>query len=282
MCDIAYVIRYHLAAIFQLMNVEIPEYNIQLQTTKCLSTAVIMLYMFAGKEALMKTEYCDVPNVQARVRDKMKHNELVFKELKGCLMEPPSLTLPRMLFYVMLTNGDLQLSTDLTKTKMFPGHVFVLERHHGGERFSMYQSYIGHYDLNKQIDMMKSLSLSRSRMARLIDSLGRVTNTKVWDDDTTKDWKSVSLVDEGRFLQHNVLGNILLCFQTVTTNTCVQHLKELIDQAIPKIQAHLGNANSDPLRIYDGGKTINMKEPMMEPLTYKQMLAELLCLKDKL
>lgn len=281
MCDIAYVIKDHLPAIFQLMNVEVPSYNIQLQTTKCLNTAVIMLYLFAGEGALEATSFCDVPNVRERAKtsDFSLH---VWTALRQELLQAPTPDLPRTLFYVMLTNGHLQLKTDRHSTKMFPGHVFVLERLHGGLRFNMYQSYIGHYDMSKQIDMVKSLSMSRVRMTGVIDCLGRVVNKDVWDEGSTKDWKLVSLVDESRFMGHMVRGNICLCFRTVTTTACVEHLRVLIDNALPKIRAVIDISDRHGAQVYTGPSPITLTEPTLNPLTYKEMESELMTIRDKL
>lgn len=280
MCDIAYVIKDHLPAIFQLMNVEVPSYHIQLQTTKCLNTAVIMLYLFAGEEALEATSFCDVPNVRKRATT-ADYSTHVWKDLRAALLQEPAPDLPRMLFYVMLTNGNLPLKSDPLKKIMFPGHVFVLERFENGRRFNMYQSYIGHYDMSGQIDLKKSLGMSRSKMTSVIDSLGRVIQKAVWDEEATRDWKEVSLVDESRFLDHCVRGNICLCFRTVTTTKCVDYLRELIDEAIPKIRAVIV---ADPTvdAVYTGPVPITLKEPSLQPLTYRQMLSELLVIQDKI
>lgn len=278
MCDIAYVIKDHLPAIFQLMNVEIPSYHIQLQTTKCLNTAVIMLYLFAGVDALEDTAFCDVPNVRKRATT-ADFSFNVWTALRAELLREPSPNLPRMLFYVMLTNGYLPSTIDPRKKIMFPGHVFVLERMHGGTRFNMYQSYIGHYDLSGQIDLAKSLSMSRKRMTQVVDGLGRVVMKEVWDDAATRDWKTVSLVDESRFLGHAVLGNISLCFRTVTTDSCVEHLRLLIDKALPKITEV---AKVKPGSVYTGEVPITLKEPALHPLTYREMWEELSTIRDKL
>lgn len=281
MCDVAYVIKDHLPAVFQLMNVEVPSYNIQLQTTKCLNTAVIMLYMFAGEKALEATSFCDVPNVRARALT-ADFSLGVWTDLRNELMAPPVHDLPRMLFYVMLTNGKMPLRTDSRMSKMFPGHVFVLERLHGGHRFNMYQSYIGHYDMSKQIDMVKSLSMSRARMNNVIGCLGRVVCKDVWDEQCTRDWKVVCLVDESRFMDHLVRGNICLCFRTVTTTACVEHLRILIDAALPKIRAVTGQSGKHGDQVYTGPAPITLMEPMLDPLTYSQMEEELMAIRDKL
>lgn len=281
MCDIAYIIKDHLPAVFQLMNVEVPSYNIQLQTTKCLNTAVIMLYLFAGEDALDATSFCDVPNVRERATT-LDFSLHVWTDLQKEILKPAAIGSPRTLFYVMLTNGNLQLKTDKKSTKMFPGHVFVLERLHGGNRFNMYQSYIGHYDMSKQIDMVKSLSMSRARMTEIIACLGRIVSKDIWDESSTRDWKVVSLVDESRFMDHLVRGNICLCFRTVTTAACVEHLRFLIDKALPKIQEVIKTSPEYGSQVYTGPSPITLTEPLLTPLTYVQMLAELTTIWNKL
>lgn len=281
MCDIAYVIKDHLPALFQLMNVAVPAYNIQLQTTKCLNTAVIMLYLFAGEKALEATSFCDVPNVRARAKT-ADFSMNVWVSLRANVMEPASIDLPRTLFYVMITNGNLPHVMNPQQVKMFPGHVFVLERIHGGERFNMYQSYIGHYDMSKQIDMKKSLSMSRDSMANVIECLGRVVLKDVWDEQSTRDWKEVCLVDESRFLHHKVRGNICLCFRSVTTPACVRHLRDLIDNTLPEIQMVTSMSLAHGDQVYTGPSPITLTEPSLQPLTYSEMETELKTLRDKI
>lgn len=281
MCDIAYVIKDHLPAVFQLMNVVVPAYNIQLQTTKCLNTAVIMLYLFAGEKALEATSFCDVPNVRARALT-ADFSLGVWTDLRSQLLQAAAKDLPRMLFYVMLTNGKMPLVTDSRVSKMFPGHVFVLERLHGGRRFNMYQSYIGHYDMSRQIDMVKSLSMSRARMTNVMDCLGRVVCKTVWDEQATRDWQVVCLVNESRFLNHKVRGNICLCFRSVSTSACVEHLRVLIDKALPQIRAITALSRRHGEQVYTGPFPITLMEPTLAPLTYTQMVLELTTLRDKL
>lgn len=278
MCDVAYLIKDHLPAIFQLMNVEVPSYNIQLQTTKCLNTAVIMLYLFAGEKALEATSFCDVPNVRERART-IDFSEHVWNDLRKELLVSPYQGLPRMLFYVMLTNGNLPSVVNGQVGKMFPGHVFVLERIQDGDRFNMYQSYIGHYDMSKQIEMKKSLSKSRVDMTRIIDCLGRVVSKEVWDEASTRDWQEVCMVNESRFENHRVRGHICLCYRTVTTTACVLHLRKLIDKALHSIHK-TSKVHGD--EVYTGSSPITMTEPSVEPLTYNEMEAELSMIRNKL
>lgn len=281
MCDVAYLIKDHLPAIFQLMNKEVPSYHIQLQTTKCLNTAVIMLYLFAGESALDATAFCDVPNVRKRATT-AEYSDNVWLDMRAQLLAEPRPDLPRMLFYVMLTNGDLPSKSDPAKKLMFPGHVFVLERLHGGRRFNMYQSYIGHYDMSGQIDLAKSLGKSREAMTTVVDCLGRVVRKDVWDEEATRDWKEVSLVDESRFMGHLVRGNICLCFRTVTTNSCVDHLRTLIDNALPGIKKGISDDPGAGGKIYAGDVPITLMEPSLKPLTYREMLSELSIIRRKL
>lgn len=146
----------------------------------------------------------------------------------------------------------------------------------------MYQSYIGHYDMSKQIDMVKSLSMSRTRMTNVIDCLGRVVLKDVWDADSTRDWKVVCLVDETRFVDHEVLGNICLCFRSVTTTACVEHLRILIEKALPKIRAATSLSAKHGAQVYTGPYPITLTEPSLTPLTYAEMEVELTTIRDKL
>jgi hypothetical protein len=69
MCDLAYLIQDHLPAVFQLFSNEpdLAPYGIGGSSrTKCLSTAVLMMYLYLGRDAMQHTAFCDVPNVRKR------------------------------------------------------------------------------------------------------------------------------------------------------------------------------------------------------------------------
>lgn len=124
----------------QLLTNELREYGMQLMTTKCLNTAVMMWYLFLGErdDDFRKAAYCDSKSVKRRGLDARKTLEprryaasewnpvnvveRFGKDLLSTVQDDPRVTDPdalcgmRTLFYVMMTDAELPL----VKTKTPP------------------------------------------------------------------------------------------------------------------------------------------------------------------
>ena len=105
LCTTAYIIRDHIRSIMQLLTNDLPEYNMQIVTTKCLNTAVMMAYLLLGSDALRHTGQCDVPNVRARHAHSPRTRQDVCAELYEAVLDPADMS--HQLFYVMLTDGKM-------------------------------------------------------------------------------------------------------------------------------------------------------------------------------
>jgi hypothetical protein len=103
MCDIAYLIKDHVTALMQVLTVELREYDMQLVTTKCLNTAVMMMYLLLGKRALDVTRHCDVRNVTKRHQSTPVDRGDTIRTLHEDAMTPGK----RALFYFMITDGPM-------------------------------------------------------------------------------------------------------------------------------------------------------------------------------
>jgi len=77
LCDIGYVIQDHLPALMQIMTNELTDYSMQLMTTKCLNTAIMMWYLFLGeREGTMEDVVeCESRAVQARGKRAREEHE---------------------------------------------------------------------------------------------------------------------------------------------------------------------------------------------------------------
>jgi hypothetical protein len=137
MCDLAYLIKGHLPAVFQLFSNEpdLAPYGIGgASRTKCLSTAVLMMYLFLGRDAMQHTAFCDVPNVRKRYatadHSQAMIDHLIADVIGGARTNPAAVVTPgatapgrsggtsastasepstrtRTLYYVMITDGRL-------------------------------------------------------------------------------------------------------------------------------------------------------------------------------
>ena len=151
-CDLGYIIRRNVALLMQVFDDELKEYDMQLVTTKCLNTAVLVMFMMLGEHALSYTRSCDIPNVHVRYskNDKSIPQTLAFKD--AIISQAETV---RTLYYIMITDGKV-LNIDKGDS-VFPGHVCIVEKipQQAGElaRYYMYQSYITKYNLDEHIKM---------------------------------------------------------------------------------------------------------------------------------
>jgi hypothetical protein len=281
MCDIGYIIKDHVPALMQVLTNELREYNMQLITTKCLNTAVMMMYLLLGTKALQYTRHCDVENVRVR---KSRGTDPQSGTIASMLRRHVNRCSPkRSLFYVMITNGDMQHATNKSIAKMsFPGHVFVIERIYRGVgmgcTFNIYQSYINQYSMAKYIDVQGgSLSIGKSKMQRLMLGIDGILNKAVWDKECTATWTELTSVDASRYEGFVIKNNLLMCYRTVETTNCVSQLNTLVEATIKKLKevphAHLSAVYGDPKLYKDCDQDVT-------PLTNAEMLTHMTAIRD--
>ena len=266
MCDIGYIVKGHLDAIIQVLTNRLKEYNMQMLTTKCLNTAVMMMYLLLGTDALQTTRHCDVENVRTRnVRRSDPSTLVTARALKDDITDCKT----RALFYVMITDGKMPHVTG-TSIKYFPGHVFVIERLQRGS-CNIYQSYINKYDLAGHIDVSGSLSVGRDRMNELMSGLVAMMGKIAWDHECSDFWMQLTNVDAehaSEFEGHVINNNLLMCYKKVITNNCVSKLKQLVNEELTKLRM----VPNDQLDSVYGDVRLYKNTGGVSPLTNNQML----------
>ncbi len=304
-CDLPYLIKPHLRAIMQLLTVELREYNMSLITTKCLNTAVLLMYLYLGADALHATRQCDVPNVVARSESMVSQgpqggsqsavsargrgavlralrDEVLAQGQAQAQAQAQSSTGRRALFYVLLTDGPMQRAPEPAPS--FPGHVFVIERLPRGT-FNVMQSYIGHYDLSGHIDAWGGLSVGRRAMTRILDGLVSIGDAGVWDRECSDAWQALTHTpaEHARQWEGATLGRrtLLPCFKTVQPQGCLTQLREIVDGALDRLAAL-----PDPDAVYGDPSMFPAagphEAPRPAPLTVAQMQRDLLVLRAKM
>lgn len=292
-CDMPYLIKPHIRAVMQLLTVELREYNMSLITTKCLNTAILMMYLYLGADALHSTRHCDVPNVVARAEAAATSAQSaasprgrgdVLRALRSEVLAPPS---PqggrrRALFYVLLTDGEMSRAP--VAAPSFPGHVFVIERLPRGT-FNVMQSYINHYDLAGHIDAWGGLSVGRQAMARILDGLVHVGDARTWDRGCSDAWQALTHTpaEHARQWEGAAVGRrtLLPCFKVVEPKGCLSQLREIVDRALQRL-----DAMPNPEAVYGEPAMFPQAGPhdahRPAPLTVAQMKRELSVLRAKM
>ncbi len=281
-CDLPYLIRPHIRAVMQLLTVELREYNMSLITTKCLNTAILMMYLYLGADALRATRQCDVPNVVARSEEAPQGRGAVLRALRAEVMSAEDKS--RALFYVLLTDGPTQGAPPEPAPPSFPGHVFVIERLPRGT-FNVMQSYIGHYDLAGHMDAWGGLSLGRRAMARILDGLVHIGEAREWDRACSDAWRALTHTPEAHARQWEgaILGprTLLPCYKVVQPRGCLSQLREIVDRALERLAAM-----PDPHAVYGDPAMFPAAgpgdAPRPEPLTVAQLQRDLQVLRAKM
>jgi hypothetical protein len=167
-CGISEIVAGHLSAVMQLLSndEELASYNFEMRSTKCLNTAVMMMYLMLGRRAIDIAGRCDSSEVRERrklfsskdngsnVLPFISSDTLIANRLIEFLFRKERMV-GSELNYILMTHSDMKFPAGSSvpqgakEVQTFPGHVLVIERivdHEGELSFNVYQSYLYHYD----------------------------------------------------------------------------------------------------------------------------------------
>lgn len=200
------IYRHQLPLLQMMSNDLVGTFHTGLDTTKCLNTAVMMMYLLGGEKGVRKAFFCSVDRVGVRYSNLFDRDAVVSyylqKLFKGLLAaaERPAL------HYVMLTDAALVEGRGATtqQPQSFPGHVFVIERT-GEASWILHQSYINSYK-------MESVPKDRGWILDFCRQLTLFMVTSEWNGRCSDFWSFLTHVDGDRFEGHRKT-EILLCYQ---------------------------------------------------------------------
>lgn len=268
-CDLGYVIKDHVKVLMQLLTNDLPQFNLKLQTTKCLNTAIMLLQFLLGTNGMKIANACDTRAVIARHTKGEENNDEVIAQLTKQLFSKREKA--RTLYYILLSDGYFPQADPLGDSKYFPGHVFILEKiydHNIKDHiFFFYQSYINQYTLNEHIQMNKGLKVSKIRAQQLINDLSHVLKSKTWDKDNVKRWYDMTFADSSELLNSQSQKQFYLCFRKARTTTCFQRLEKYLKSKHRLLLQAVQNGEAD--NIYGDA---SLYDTSIKPLTNKQML----------
>ncbi len=216
--------------IIQLMTKEISNhYNLQYNSTKCLNTCVILIYILFGAKQMMLSKSCNTHEVRAR-----KSKTLMFQSDTISNLEKSLVRRNRngsVFYYVMLTDAHLPLNdTNI----YFPGHTFIIEKTVSRQYF-IYQSYINNYNLHSYMQKQSCKPIDLSKMKQIIANLKTLCNgSYVWNDDMIKFWKDFTNVDTRQFRGARLQG-IHFCFKRYSSNTLHTNLERFTSYFIKRL-----------------------------------------------
>lgn len=231
---IAEVIRGHAKALFDIVADVLPDDYGMMDRTKCLNTAVMVLYALTGEQALQHTRHCDVVNVVERYAREGNRSGEEMTQLASSMGSPEdSDGSESRLYYVMITDADLE--NDGGVQLYFPGHVFVIER--SGGMFQTYQSYIKRYDLEDYLDNVRSTARDDAFLRDIATELAHLFSVERWDARCSRFWRRFTHAPGDRYEGFKVRDRLLLCFRELSVSDCAAQLRKLLQDALSKAKA---------------------------------------------
>jgi len=209
--------------------------------TKCLNTAVVIMYLYIGDNARTYTQHCDthnvIPRYEALIKRAQEHNpDSPFNPsalmLNECVKRVFAPSRVRYIYYIMITDCNL-VKPDGSKI-LFPGHVCVLEKTKDtkARKFNLYQSYINQYDLNGHYERNhNSFVISEASLQYVFKELKALLNG-TWTPATTAMWKKFTHVDSPQFEGLLFKNHVHFCFRKVTTCSCEKHLVNVVNHSL--------------------------------------------------
>lgn len=236
-CNLGYIVKGNMGLLMQIFQKELNMYDMQLVTSKCLNTAVLIMYMLLGSEAIAHTSFCDVHNVQKRYREMGNASNPELFRFKNELLSPSK---TRVLYYIMITDGRVHHKT-MDVYKEFPGHVCVIEKIPQSKKqppkYFFYQSYITKYKLADHIKMNnRTLEYSFYEICEFVNNLEEFFHDGIWENQTSKFWEKFVHVDESRFNGCTFMGNVYFCYKSIPIQHCSIVLQKMLEEKHADLQ----------------------------------------------
>lgn len=236
-CDIVYILVHYVTPLMQCLTNDIKDWNMQLITTKCLNTAVMLMYFLMGPKGISHAEYCDSRRMQEEHKKGAMKNKDMLSKMKRIMLNPR--VRQRYIYYILINDATFPHPTK--GTVFFPGHVFLVERtvddmHNSS--FNVYQSYINEYDLKEYMTARKNtFRYTFSQMQRLLAKIRYIINAETWDDLCVKYWKDFTHVNTSDLVGAQHKGNLFICFSHDKLKSCVANIAKYTESKLQELRS---------------------------------------------
>jgi len=259
-CDVTNIIMKYLEPLMQLCSAIMTDYNMQMKTTKCLNTAVMLTNILGGSKKLKTVEYCEVSKINSRYekkKNKLQHKLNIFNELKKDLTKKN--TKKRYFYYILMTNNYMEksdlINNSLENTQHFPGHVFIIDKfpscNNNQSKYNIYQSYINQYDLKGHYKKNKnSMNLKNNDISFVLDGILNIISNPVWNNDAIKFWDDFTFVNTNNLLNYKT-DKINLCYSKISIDDCYKEFYKFTYNNSLNLYKQLINNNQYELKKYD-------------------------------
>lgn len=264
-CDVTNIIMKYLEPLMQICSATMSDYNMQMKTTKCLNTAVMLTYILGGSDKLKTVEKCEVSKINDRYnkkKDKSKYKVEIFEKLKKDLQNKN--IKKRYFYYILMTNNDMEkselLNDNSPQTQSFPGHVFIIDKFPNCEtkepNYNIYQSYINQYDLKGHFKKNKNtMKVQNNDINFILNGIENIITGEVWNQDAVKFWNDFTFVDTKNLVKYKN-DKINLCYSKISIDDCYKEFykfsyikaSELYDRLITNNTSNLENYNINAVK----------------------------------
>lgn len=274
-CNVTELILKYLVPIFQYLSIEMKDYNMKLKTTKCLNTAVMLVYILGNqKDVDTKVEYCDTENINKRYRKikddkkKLEKKEKLINKLDKDITK--SNIKSRYFYYVLMTHTEMYNKDK--KKGWFPGHVFIIEKSKNCKkelRYKIFQSYINQYDLNGHYKKNNNtMEVKNHNIKPIINGIKNILLKKTWNKRAVKFWKDLCYIDTTDLIGHDT-KNINFCYQKIKINNCYKNLLNFTKKALKNIQTNIEKGNINYYNVDQTDNDVKVKELTINELYEK-------------
>jgi hypothetical protein len=241
-CHLLEIVKDHIDVIMKLVNKEV---DIAINVTKCLDTALVAIAVYLGKEAKRIRDQCEVNRIvsmRKRILNRVKEPYLMEVHMVEMFLNEllsPRHANSRCIYYIMLNHCDgMAPPGSSPATKMFTGHVFVIERKPGA-KFYIYQSYLDHYSLPQFYEQnSNSFTITAPHLRSFFTSLQEFFKHGIWTAEWNQVWLKFAHVDESDLINYRFQNLIHFCYRMIPTETCTQSLRQLLIQGKQSLPEH--------------------------------------------
>lgn len=293
-CDMGYILKDYVHPLIQLLTNDITTFNMSLLTTKCLNTAVMLMYFMVGPKGLKAAEVCDCASFreasERRSATDPHQNLRICTEMSTKILASNKFASKhRELFYILVTDADFIIDPPLKTTpdqqpakKYFPGHVIVIEKIPPSSTqipelptYNLYQSYIYEYDLRGQLNKNnQSFSVDHASMQEILDNLTRVMTATTWTADIAAAWKDITYVDTAaEFAGANCRNRFFICYHRMTARHCIERIESYATRALKRINHEASKLKKPFKEIYGNMRLYSSGD--VKPLTRYEIKVKL-------
>lgn len=239
-CDLIYIMKDYITPLMQWLSNDMDSFHMNMETTKCLNTGLMLMYFMSGQKGVKIVEKCDCNITRNKHLAKEQTNDIVLQKLKKSLRNKSFKN--RKLYYILITDGNLKHEKTATSV-YFPGHVFILEKFRDEDSqvyFNLYQSYIRKYDLKEHVDthMNGSIRLTYDDTMKLIENINMIlTKKRVWDTECCDIWRSFTKVNANNFLDCVIMDSLFICSDSLPLTQCISNIKKYLEDKLNEIQS---------------------------------------------